>query len=269
MEHQRCSIIYMGRQPWLPPLPPMKLRHRHRSSPSFRQQPPPEASHHAAAARHASSPSHVAAGEDDEAVADRPRPTTAEPSSPRSKPFITTATTSTFQIRRGRKPTLIIVATRGETSSPVINKFNSIPLRSWPISDLNRPQQPISGHLVFSVHANEPPSASRTQQAIQQHAHERHLHAGQQQRPFCTISSSPPSSRSNGKHLAPAKRISRLPIRPCTIVHESTAIAARSCPFSIKFPAVRSVLITKQPWPDLDGHDRSNRRLPAPHDVSS
>ncbi|KAL6002205.1 hypothetical protein ACLOJK_037653 [Asimina triloba] len=132
-----------------------------------------------------------------------------------------------------------------------------------------KPQQPISGHLVFSVHANEPPSASRTQQAIQQHAHERHLHAGQQQRPFCTISSSPPSSRSNGKHLAPAEPISRRPIRPCTIAHESTATAARSCPFSIKFPAVRSVLITKQPWPDLDGHDRSNRRLAAPHDVSS
>ncbi|KAL5981689.1 hypothetical protein ACLOJK_015752 [Asimina triloba] len=36
----------------------------------------------------------------------------------------------TFQIRRGRKPTLITVATRGESSSPVINNFNSIPLRS-------------------------------------------------------------------------------------------------------------------------------------------
>ncbi|KAL5998234.1 hypothetical protein ACLOJK_009172 [Asimina triloba] len=58
------------------------------------------------------------------------KPTTAKPSLPRSKPFITTATASTFQIRRGRKLTLITVAIRGESSSPVINKFNSIPFRS-------------------------------------------------------------------------------------------------------------------------------------------
>ncbi|KAL6000821.1 hypothetical protein ACLOJK_006547 [Asimina triloba] len=91
----------------------------------------------------------------------------------------------------------------------------------------------------------------------------------QQQRPFCTIRSSPPSSPSNGQHLAPTEPISRHPIRPCTIAHESTATAARSCPFSIEFPTIRSVLVSKQPWPDLDGHDQSNRRLPAPHDVSS
>ncbi|KAL5978479.1 hypothetical protein ACLOJK_029596 [Asimina triloba] len=58
------------------------------------------------------------------------KPTNAKSSLPRSEPFITMATTSTFQIRQGRKPTLITVATRGESSSPVINKFNSIPLRS-------------------------------------------------------------------------------------------------------------------------------------------
>ncbi|KAL6000844.1 hypothetical protein ACLOJK_006571, partial [Asimina triloba] len=66
------------------------------------------------------------------------RPTTIGPPLMQSNPIITTATRSSFQIRRGRKPTLITVATRGESSSPVINKFNSIPLRSWPISDLNR-----------------------------------------------------------------------------------------------------------------------------------
>ncbi|KAL6009519.1 hypothetical protein ACLOJK_022748 [Asimina triloba] len=66
----------------------------------------------------------------EDAVAGRPRPTTAGPSLPRSKPFIMTATTSTFQIHRGRKPTLITVVTRGESSSPVINKFNSISLQS-------------------------------------------------------------------------------------------------------------------------------------------
>ncbi|KAL6004918.1 hypothetical protein ACLOJK_005476 [Asimina triloba] len=58
------------------------------------------------------------------------KPTTAKPVLPRSEPFITTATTSSFQIRRGRKPTLIKEATRGASSSPIINKFNSIPLRS-------------------------------------------------------------------------------------------------------------------------------------------
>ncbi|KAL5980555.1 hypothetical protein ACLOJK_028463 [Asimina triloba] len=84
-----------------------------------------------------SSPANNAHEEDEDAVADRPRPTTAGPSLPRSEPFITTATTSTFQIRRGRKPTLITVATRGESSSPVINKFNSISLQSSPISNPN------------------------------------------------------------------------------------------------------------------------------------
>ncbi|KAL5986624.1 hypothetical protein ACLOJK_014957, partial [Asimina triloba] len=74
----------------------------------------------------------------DAVVATAAEPTTDRRSLPRSKPFITTATTSTFQICRGRKPTLITEATRGKSSSPVINKFNSIPLRSWPISDLNR-----------------------------------------------------------------------------------------------------------------------------------
>ncbi|KAL6004045.1 hypothetical protein ACLOJK_004592, partial [Asimina triloba] len=55
----------------------------------------------------------------EDAIADRPRPTTVGPSLPRSKPFITMETTSSFQIRRGRKPTLITEATRGESSSPV------------------------------------------------------------------------------------------------------------------------------------------------------
>ncbi|KAL6002204.1 hypothetical protein ACLOJK_037652 [Asimina triloba] len=224
-------------------------RRRRLSPPLVASKRSPRRRHHAHAvrqARHRRRTTNVAV---EEAVATAAKPTMDGPPSLPSEPFITKKATSSFQICRGRKPTLITEATRAETSSP--------------------PQQPISGHLVFSVHANEPPSASRTQQAIQQHAHERHLHAGQQQCPFCTISSSPPSSRSNGKHLAPAEPISRRPIRPCTIAHESTATAARSCPFSIKFPAVRSVLITKQPWPDLDGHDRSNRRLAAPHDVSS
>ncbi|KAL5979171.1 hypothetical protein ACLOJK_019069, partial [Asimina triloba] len=64
-------------------------------------------------------------------------PTTVGPSSPRSKPLIMTKMTSTFQIRRGCKPTLITKATRGKSSSPIINKFIFIPLRSSPISNLN------------------------------------------------------------------------------------------------------------------------------------
>ncbi|KAL5986269.1 hypothetical protein ACLOJK_014602 [Asimina triloba] len=70
--------------------------------------------------------------EDDEPTATAVGPTIVGPSLPRSKPLITTATTSSFQICRGRKTTLITTATRGESSSPVINKFNSIPLRSRP-----------------------------------------------------------------------------------------------------------------------------------------
>ncbi|KAL5973132.1 hypothetical protein ACLOJK_037158 [Asimina triloba] len=70
-----------------------------------------------------------------------------------SEPFITTATASSFQICRGRKPTLIIEATRGETSSPDINKFNSIPLRCWPVSDLNRNGSSQSRHQTFSSKA--------------------------------------------------------------------------------------------------------------------
>ncbi|KAL6001287.1 hypothetical protein ACLOJK_007019, partial [Asimina triloba] len=66
----------------------------------------------------------------DAVVATATEPTTDRRSLPRSKPFIMTATTSTFQICRGCKPTLITEATRGKSSSPVINKFNSIPLRS-------------------------------------------------------------------------------------------------------------------------------------------
>ncbi|KAL5995866.1 hypothetical protein ACLOJK_025938 [Asimina triloba] len=62
-----------------------------------------------------------------------PEPTMAEHPDGPSKPFITTETTSTFQIRRGRKPTMITMATRGKFSSPVINKPIFIPLRSSPI----------------------------------------------------------------------------------------------------------------------------------------
>ncbi|KAL6000094.1 hypothetical protein ACLOJK_034772 [Asimina triloba] len=57
-------------------------------------------------------------------------PTTVEPSSLQSKPLITMATTSTFQIRRGRKSTLITAATQGKSSSSVDNEFIFIPLRS-------------------------------------------------------------------------------------------------------------------------------------------
>ncbi|KAL6001917.1 hypothetical protein ACLOJK_040481, partial [Asimina triloba] len=53
------------------------------------------------------------------------KPTTAGPSLPRSKPFITTETTRTFQIRRGRKTTLITVATRGKSSSPIQEWINT------------------------------------------------------------------------------------------------------------------------------------------------
>ncbi|KAL6010964.1 hypothetical protein ACLOJK_001407 [Asimina triloba] len=62
-----------------------------------------------------------------------------------SKPFITTGTTSTFQIRRGRKPTLITEATRGETSSPVINN--------------HRPHQRLPSIIVCKRH---PSSSNNT-----------------------------------------------------------------------------------------------------------
>ncbi|KAL6003630.1 hypothetical protein ACLOJK_023863 [Asimina triloba] len=68
------------------------------------------------------------------------KPTTDKPPLFQSEPFITTVTASTFQIhrgRKGRKPTMITVATQGKSSSPVINKFIFIPLRSSPISDPN------------------------------------------------------------------------------------------------------------------------------------
>ncbi|KAL6005121.1 hypothetical protein ACLOJK_005682 [Asimina triloba] len=56
--------------------------------------------------------------EDDKPTPTVVGPTIAGPSSPPSKPFIMTGTTSTFQIHRGRKPTLITEATRGRSSSP-------------------------------------------------------------------------------------------------------------------------------------------------------
>ncbi|KAL5983865.1 hypothetical protein ACLOJK_017961 [Asimina triloba] len=56
---------------------------------------------------------HLVVGEEDSTAI---RPTIAEPSSPPSKPFITTATMNTFQIRRCRKLTLITVATREATA---------------------------------------------------------------------------------------------------------------------------------------------------------
>ncbi|KAL5994433.1 hypothetical protein ACLOJK_024483 [Asimina triloba] len=97
----------------------------------------------------------------EDAVADRPKPTTVGPSLPRSKPFITTETVSTFQIRRGRKPTLITVAIRGESSSPVINKFNSIPLRSPGSVDPGRssslPSPPRLHADVVSARRCQPP----------------------------------------------------------------------------------------------------------------
>ncbi|KAL6004620.1 hypothetical protein ACLOJK_005175 [Asimina triloba] len=59
-----------------------------------------------------------------------PEPTiVGHPDGP-SKSFITTVMTSTFQICRGRKPTMITVDTRGKSYSPVINKFIFIPLQS-------------------------------------------------------------------------------------------------------------------------------------------
>ncbi|KAL5986836.1 hypothetical protein ACLOJK_015170 [Asimina triloba] len=115
-----------------------ELARRHRHAP---RQPPIEAAA-AAVNAHAVCQAHrrrrPANDAHEDVVATTAKPTIAGPSLPRSEPFITTATTSTFQICRGRKPTLITVAARGESSSPVINNFNSIPLRSWPISDLNR-----------------------------------------------------------------------------------------------------------------------------------
>ncbi|KAL6003708.1 hypothetical protein ACLOJK_004254, partial [Asimina triloba] len=97
-------------------------RSRHRSRPPFRQKP---ATKLPLTVTMPSTPTKKTKASLPPAI-----PTTTRPLSPRSEPFITTATASSFQIRRGRKPTLITEATRGESSSPVINKFNSIPLRS-------------------------------------------------------------------------------------------------------------------------------------------
>ncbi|KAL6010274.1 hypothetical protein ACLOJK_000705 [Asimina triloba] len=125
MEHLWCSITHTKR--WQPWLPPPELHPVVGEAAAL----PPEPAGEAAADR-PSRPDddqlHLVAGEQPTSPA--VGPTIAEPSSPPSKPFITTATASTSQICRQRKPTLITEATRGESSSPVINKFNSIPLRS-------------------------------------------------------------------------------------------------------------------------------------------
>ncbi|KAL5982000.1 hypothetical protein ACLOJK_016067 [Asimina triloba] len=72
----------------------------------------------------------VDAHEEDKGKLATVEPTIDGPPSLQSEPFIMTATASSFQIRQGRKPTLITVATRGESSSPVINNITFIPLRS-------------------------------------------------------------------------------------------------------------------------------------------
>ncbi|KAL5972665.1 hypothetical protein ACLOJK_039470, partial [Asimina triloba] len=123
---------------------PVKPLHRRPKLPSTAR-----ARHHRHHVEHGAPPPSTATNDaHEDVVADRPRPTTVGPSLPRSKSFITTATTSTFQIRRGRKPTLIIEATRGESSSPVINKFNSIPLRSMDQREGNTDRFLLKLHLA-------------------------------------------------------------------------------------------------------------------------
>ncbi|KAL5983923.1 hypothetical protein ACLOJK_018021 [Asimina triloba] len=109
-----------GRQPWLRPLPPPEL-----SPATARASTPPPASAGGPQPPRPSSPAmHLLTVDDDEEDNDTAfspsEPITNGPSSPRSKPLITTETTSAFQIRRGRKTTLITVATRGKYSSPII-----------------------------------------------------------------------------------------------------------------------------------------------------
>ncbi|KAL5988554.1 hypothetical protein ACLOJK_026651, partial [Asimina triloba] len=66
------------------------------------------------------------------------RPTTLKPAGEAAADRPSSPDDDQLHLVVDRKPTLITAATRGESSSPVINKFNSIPLRSWPISDLTR-----------------------------------------------------------------------------------------------------------------------------------
>ncbi|KAL6001212.1 hypothetical protein ACLOJK_006944 [Asimina triloba] len=146
MEHLWCSIIYMA----------TAIATTGEAAPA-----PAALRHHHVAAGNITLPIATivdAVEEDDEPTPTAIGPTSAGPSLPRSKPLITTETTSTFQIRRGRKPTLIIEVTRGESSSPVINKFNFIPLRSQPKAFSSREHLAINSLRPSSTTINHKPT---------------------------------------------------------------------------------------------------------------
>ncbi|KAL5979166.1 hypothetical protein ACLOJK_019064 [Asimina triloba] len=145
-EHGAPKVLYHLHELGLPPLSPTSMPPLPSTPPvaASKRRPSPPAN----AARRRQHTPPVAAmhlltvdgdEEDDEPTPTAVGPTIAGPSLPPSEPFITTTTMSSFKIRRGRKPTLITEATRGETSSPVINKFNSIQLRSEAWIDRSRP----------------------------------------------------------------------------------------------------------------------------------